>query len=302
MGVGYGYGQAEFDSGIGLVSLISGYENAENHTFMYQVDEIFSGPDIRTGVIPGLPSSPGSFADVVYDNDEYHNSYDLPDGDYGPEHLVNSSVNEMIRVAIFASNKLRVTTHEFEIPIEFKWDVNDRVHVVASAGPTLSLFNSSFETTLYAQELTGVALTSRRTRSQNSYTVQPLFADANDDRTGVNISGGGATKTNSVGGGAAGGGRGQTVQAAGKSANVNAPRLPGRNLATWRSRNREQDTEFGAFAQLGVQIDLDAQDRWFAEFFARYHWVDEFTVSNAFNTATIDPSSWALGLGLGVRF
>lgn len=51
-----------------------------------------------------------------------------------------------------------------------------------------------------------------------------------------------------------------------------------------------------------MTVDLDAQDRWFAEFFARYQWVQDFEVSNDFNSARIDASSWALGLGLGVRF
>lgn len=300
LGVGYAYSKSEMESGTGLVSVVSGYETAEDHTFMYQLDEIYSNANLPTGTAPN-----GGY--VIYDGDRYSNVYGLG-GNYNPEHLVNSSQNEMARIAIFSNSQLQVSSHEFSLPIEFTLDLSDRVHLVVGGGPTLTLFNSKLETSLYAQQLTNVALESRTLKRQNSYSVQGLFDDPAVDPAG----GGGGDKpapvlpagsrgenSNSLAGGraaratAGGGGKGETQ---------GAPRLPGRNVATWRSKRSQQDWQWGAFAQLGMTVDLDAQDRWFAEFFARYQWVQDFEVSNDFNSARIDASSWALGLGLGVRF
>ncbi|MEZ5301915.1 MAG: hypothetical protein R3F11_14900 [Verrucomicrobiales bacterium] len=80
------------------------------------------------------------------------------------------------------------------------------------------------------------------------------------------------------------------------------PKLPVRNLAHVRTRKEEDYWQFGAFAEVSVKFDLDDQDRWFAELWGRYHWVDSFTVQDAFTEAEIDPSSWSVGLGVGVRF
>ena len=225
---------------------------------------------------------------------------------FGPTKLETTTDAELVRIAFFGSNNLRVTANEFEVPFEVKFDLNDRFHLVVSGGPTLTLFNSNFETSVYAQELTNVNFQSRVLKNQTSYSVLPHDGDGTGTQ-GTNTGSGGVLKgssgSNTLGGGGRTAGRSSgTTGGGGKAATVSAPRLPGRNVATWRSANKEQNWQWGAFAQLGLTVDLDSQDKWFAEFFGRYQWVDDFTVSNDLNSATIDPSSWAVGLGLGRRF
>ncbi len=300
-GFAYSFSQNEFDSGTGLIGLVSGYEKASEYTFVYQVDELFSYDPLQD---PGQNSGdPDYYGDVIYDSDQFSFYFDSP-ADFGPHRLENSSQSELTRVALFANNRLRVTANEFSLPVEFKWDLNDRLHLSVSGGPTLTLFNSAFETDIYAQELTNVALSSRTLKRQTSYSTVPhnrSFAGASHGDPGAGSAGSasagsigsGSSPSRSSSSAAGGGGKGETQ---------GAPRLPGRNVATWRSKRSQQDWQWGAFAQLGMTVDLDAQDRWFAEFFARYQWVQDFEVSNDFNSARIDASSWALGLGLGVRF
>lgn len=63
-----------------------------------------------------------------------------------------------------------------------------------------------------------------------------------------------------------------------------------------------QKLRFGWVGQLGVQVDLDAQKRWFVEASGNYHWVQKFTAATPSASARIDASSWGASLGLGLRF
>ena len=63
--------------------------------------------------------------------------------------------------------------------------------------------------------------------------------------------------------------------------------------STWR---------FGWVGQVGVQIDLDSNKRWFLEGSGNYHWVTPFTVSTPLSSAKIQASSWGAELGFGLHF
>jgi len=68
------------------------------------------------------------------------------------------------------------------------------------------------------------------------------------------------------------------------------------------ARSDDSTFRFGWVGQLGVQIDLDAQKRWFLEASGNYHWVTPFTVSTPLSSAKIQASSWGGELGAGLRF
>jgi hypothetical protein len=68
------------------------------------------------------------------------------------------------------------------------------------------------------------------------------------------------------------------------------------------ARSDDSTLRFGWIGQLGVQIDLDADRRWFIETSGNYHWVTPFTVATAISSAKVQASSWGAELGLGYRF
>jgi hypothetical protein len=67
-------------------------------------------------------------------------------------------------------------------------------------------------------------------------------------------------------------------------------------------RSDSSTWSFGWVGQLGLQLDLDSNKKWFLEGSGNYHWVTPFTVSTALSSARIQASSWGAELGLGYRF
>jgi len=67
-------------------------------------------------------------------------------------------------------------------------------------------------------------------------------------------------------------------------------------------RSDDSTWRFGWVGQLGLQLDLDANKRWYLETSGNYHWVTPFTVSTALSSARIQASSWGAELGLGFRY
>jgi hypothetical protein len=69
----------------------------------------------------------------------------------------------------------------------------------------------------------------------------------------------------------------------------------------WASSSHTNVT-FGCIGQVGVQVDLDANKRWFIEASGNYHWVTPFTATTPIVDAKVQASSWGGELGLGYRF
>jgi len=78
-------------------------------------------------------------------------------------------------------------------------------------------------------------------------------------------------------------------------------RIGGATVATARQSKDSQAFRMGIMEQAGVVVDLDRNGRWFLEIFGRYNWVDTFKAGTNRSNVKVDASSFAGGIGLGVR-
>jgi len=78
-------------------------------------------------------------------------------------------------------------------------------------------------------------------------------------------------------------------------------RIGGTTFATSRQNKDSQAFRMGIMEQAGLVVDLDQSGRWFLEVFGRYNWVDSFKAGNNRSNVKVDASSFAGGIGLGVR-
>jgi hypothetical protein len=78
--------------------------------------------------------------------------------------------------------------------------------------------------------------------------------------------------------------------------------LPGETVKHEISESSGLQSQWGVFAQLALQLDLDRRKRWYMEAFVRYDYAPSFFVTDGATSTSIDASSWGVGLGVGVRF
>lgn len=76
----------------------------------------------------------------------------------------------------------------------------------------------------------------------------------------------------------------------------------GRTLLSQSWHDSSTEVEVGFMAQLLARFNLTRDGRWFLEAHAGYHWLDDIGVDAGAAGASIDLSSWDVGLGVGVRF
>lgn len=316
LGAQYSFFRTSLDSGLGLVALNSGYENVSNYSFIYDVDEINS-------VDNDLPAPESGNNYVIVDGSAYNSTYGLGGNDPpNPQRTEEHIQYEQSRVASFLHSKMDMSVHELAFPVEYKFDLTDRLHVGLSLAPTISLFEYELKSNLWHQSLpnhdddrilsSNLGFKTRtvlRTSTDNDGSSSGGSGEdenndgLDDDGTASGFGGEnkGTSNGTRIGSRISAPTRPQTASS-GKLYDPFAPRLPGRNVGRRHAEKSGQEWAFGLAAQATLSVDLDAQDRWFAEFFARYHWVKDFTVSNGLTEVTVDPSSFYFGLGLGVRF
>ncbi len=301
-GFEYSFSRSEFDTGTRLAAVSSAYETAEMYNFIYDVDELFT-LDAFSGPID-TNAARDFIADVIVDPATFAAFYGEGFSGSSPQRADSATRTEIAKVALFAHSDLQVDSHEFAIPIGIRLDLNERVHVGLEVAPTLTLFDSNLNTTIYAQQLDNLS-GGRVIRNNTSFQRRTTTLSGEEFQQGTMGQNAGSAS------GAAGAvapmaaqqvAGGQALSGGRAGGRILAPVLPGRTIDTYQVSHDQQDWQWGVATQASILIDLDSEDTWFLEMWARYNWVDDFSVSNGLVSATVDPSSFSGGIGLGYRF
>ena len=314
-GLLYSFSYSEGDSGVRLARLDSLFQHKERFSYTYAFDAISTntkpGDNFNSKTLPA-----GQNAAVVFDSSAYSKFYKnlgvvTNPADFlsksGPQTSVRKVDTEVVRVGTFVNTEVNVSAHDLALPITFRHDFGKRLHAEVSAAATLTVVNADIRTQIDFRALdnrtTNVVPDQRGTPPQG--TIQANSSAGGF--TGIKQSGTEAiTKTpdtnpvvvdpnnprgpqTAVGGGKSGG-------------NVKRPNLPGNSVGHQTFDRSSSDILAGFDGSVSLILDLNEEGTFYAEFWGRYHWVDDLGLSNGRGTSTIDLSGFQAGVGVGVRF
>ncbi len=332
-GLLYSYTRSQMDSGYQLSSLATAYESNDSYVFAYNLTDPLAG----SGAVPvGVDTDTVFNANtndvffVVLDGDLHSaahgqafpglTSASLNSLNADPKSAETNTLTELVKVAGFVRSDLDITAHDLAVPFTFRYDVGDRLHFDVGIAPTLTLANSEITTEVQYRELSNrrvrVSGDTSLTPNGGGFLQDPAIQGGRPFTLPNNNSGAGIGAGGVFAGPINAGGNivttAQPVQlaatqaatsgTAGKAGSVDSPTLPGRLLRRDIYRKSDNHALFGLSADAHMILDLNAEKTWFLDVWGKYHWIDEFSVSNGIGTANIDMSSWETGLALGFRF
>ena len=306
----YSYNHSDVDSGINLSSLSSGIEVATDYKSIYQIDPANSDRLITNGALyaNGNITSGGTFAGG---GAQY--------AGFGPQQTTLRQAFERVKLATFVGAKVAVDSHQIALPIGFKTDLGQRLHLGVSIAPTLALFNTRIHSEVAVQSLKNYAdIQTRINKTQyNLLSVSGTGGGPGGGGGGGGFGGGGSGGT---GTGGSGGGTASTAPANTQPAPPPPPppsgapsggkagspyftaTLPGTTIESFAYDQNDVKLAFGIASQVSMMLDLDERRRWFIEFWTKYTWMSSITVENEVSSAKLSPSSLSYGIGVGHRF
>jgi hypothetical protein len=311
-GLSYSFTSAELDTGTNLASLDHAYERVLNHYFLYNVDYQDGQANSNRVIVNDaeLATNP------VVANDAALNGATAR----GPQTGMQGTSTEKGKVATFVHNGLDVDMHSISLPFAMTLDLGERLHVSLEAGPTLNILNYDLRTEAWSQSLSNTSGQTVLGKPISFKGNNGVFTSSDFKEADTTI----PPPAMPYKGGATGPGvkrtadlnvesivatspdkqppAGRGTPSGGKGGNYRNPALPGDTIANRVWREEGVRARFGAFAQLGVQYDLNDADTWFIDVWGRYDYVGSFTISNGITSANIDPSAWSIGAGIGYRF
>ncbi len=318
-GLAYMYTGAELDTGTRLAAVQTGLERSTTHLFLYDANELAGDVNASNG-------------SLIVDANAFANSQGTGTSEEvraflrsrTPQQGSQTLESTRSRIATFVSTGLDVGLHSISVPLTFSWEVNDKLRLSLSAGPTLNILNYDLTTVVDARQVSNFGKgreVSNDTnfqgrgglRASNDFTEGNTFGGKEGNGSNPTLTTSGALRSGQfargtsvaprVATGAASAASGVVAgSAGGKGADVDSPVLPGKSVARRTYRDSGSELLLGATAQATATWDLDATDTWYLELWGRYDYMSSFTISNSVSSAEVDASSWSLGAGLGYRF
>ncbi len=324
----YSYSTAQTDSGVQLARVDSLIEHKDSHGRIYAVDAIGTeGVNLKSAKNFNSNNLKTGFAAVVFNAADYVKYYDPlldPTSKYNlgqakPQKDTISTDVEVARVTTFIKSKLDVTANDLALPISLRHDFGRRFHTELSAAVTLTFVNSDFSTDIRRNgednlrkdgSATGKAQSNliggvSRGDSPLGDNIDPNFFTSKTYKasttSGIDKGAGNNGAENTGGDQPTGNNR---TKSGGKGAalNLDDPTAPGRSLSHDRYERSSLDILLGASASASVLWDLNEAGTTYAEFWGRYHWINDVTVSNQVSSSTIHLSGFDAGVGIGFRF
>lgn len=313
-GLLYSFSYSEGDSGTRLAQLDSLFQHRDKFGYTYTFDEV------RTNVNPGdgfnSKKLTGSDRAVVvldanlYATTIYQGGITTDPANFlfntAPQKTQGTTDKEKVRVAAFVRTEVSVSTHDLALPIAFRHDFGKRLHAEMSIAPTLTVVSADIHTDVELRDLdnkttkinplpAGVppqgtinpfipANTPGATPPRNPVTtnrvsvIPPVVNNRQNSGNQANVGGG---KSGS---------------------NVKEPNLPGKRLDRRSFDSSSTDLLAGFAGSVSLILDLNEEGTFYAEFWGRYQWVEDLSVSNGHGSSDIDLSGFQGGVGVGIRF
>lgn len=307
-GLLYSFSYSEGDSGVRLAQLDSLFQHKDTFGYAYAFDKL------RTNVTPGDNFNSKELtgtdrAKVVVDSNQYakqlYNDIGITTdpSDFffksSPQKTRGTTDIEKVRVAAFVKTEVNVSAHDIALPIAFRHDFGKRLHAEMSVAATLTVVNADIHTDIEHRDLDNKAAAVRvlpaGVRPQgfiNGFGLNGV-PDVNPpkppEQTPIVSNPPPPGRNANVGGGKSGG-------------NVKEPNLPGRRVDRRSFDSSSTDLLAGFAGSVSLILDLNDEGTFYAEFWGRYQWVDDFSVSNGHGSSDIDLSGFQGGVGVGVRF
>ncbi len=291
VGLLYSFTASEGDSGYRLGRLDQLKQRTDTSGFVYSVDSFASNSS--GAQVQNLVVSPSAYT-------SFFTTAGLTiQGDFTPQAESSSRVQEVVLVGTFVRSNLELYSHDLAIPLSARFDFGNRLHAEVTVAPTITFANAEISTDVESRAFSSLTTGKVGIQSQAVMRSAPTLSGPAGRSSPVPSSPNAPAPTStskppSVATSPSPGG--------GKSAKPKSPDYPGTVVA--RSRFKESSTEvlFGVSLGGSLILDLNEDRTFYAEIWGRYHWVQDFSISNGFASSNVDLSSFQMGVGVGYRF